>query len=129
MRDVARIFSKLDRAEYHRNNGINGATSPFRSNEGEYDHDKYQNKKDRQGNQRGKSTMKPRDIAIINNLRRHSRASMTELANSTGIPLPTVFKSLVSMQKEGIIYRYVSLIDFAEAGYPFRMAFLIKSED
>jgi DNA-binding Lrp family transcriptional regulator len=73
--------------------------------------------------------MKPRDIAIINNLRMDSRASMTELANATSIPLSTVFKSLESMQKEGIIYRYVSLIDFEEAGYPFRMALLIKAED
>jgi DNA-binding Lrp family transcriptional regulator len=73
--------------------------------------------------------MKPRDVAIINNLRRDSRASMTEMANATGIPLSTVFKSVESMQKERVIYRYVSLIDFAEAGYPFRMALLIKAED
>jgi DNA-binding Lrp family transcriptional regulator len=73
--------------------------------------------------------MKAKKIKVLNELRRNSRASLTEIAHYTSIPLSTVYKILNKLETRGIINRHYAVIDFSKLNYPFRVALLVKAKD
>jgi DNA-binding Lrp family transcriptional regulator len=69
--------------------------------------------------------MKPGDYKLLDELRRYSRASLTEMSSNTGIPLSTVFKKVVRLEN-GLILRHVALIDFNKIGYSFKIGLFVS---
>jgi DNA-binding Lrp family transcriptional regulator len=69
--------------------------------------------------------MKPDDYKLLDELRRNSRASLTEMSSNTGIPLSTVFKKVVRLEN-GFIDRHVVLIDFDKVGFPFKIGVFVS---
>ncbi len=73
--------------------------------------------------------MKPRDIKIINELRRNSRASLTQIGITTDTPLSSVFKKVIRIQRSPVFIRHTALLDFAGAGYPFKVGVILRTSD
>jgi len=73
--------------------------------------------------------IKPNDIRLLNEMRKNSRASLTEFATNTGIPLSTVFKKIVRLESSGIISRHLALIDFEKVGYPFKVGVFLSTNE
>lgn len=57
-----------------------------------------------------------KDILILANLRKNSRAQLTKISKTTGIPVSTIFDKLKAYKK-GIITRYATLLDFPKLGF------------
>lgn len=73
--------------------------------------------------------MKPNDIRLLNEMRKNSRASLTDLAYKTNIPLSTVFKKVIRLEKSGVISRHLALIDFEKGGYPFKVGVFLSTNE
>ncbi|MCG2718649.1 MAG: Lrp/AsnC family transcriptional regulator [Nanoarchaeota archaeon] len=72
--------------------------------------------------------MKHDDLQVLDELRKNARKSLTNISNNTRIPLSTVFKKVVKLEKN-LINKYVSLIDFNKIGSGIRIHLVIKSKD
>ncbi|MDP2909123.1 MAG: Lrp/AsnC family transcriptional regulator [Nanoarchaeota archaeon] len=72
--------------------------------------------------------MKPQELKILQELRKNSRRSLTDISDSTGIPLSTVFKK-VSLFEKSLVKKYVTLIDFNTLGLNIRISLVLKSKD
>ena len=70
--------------------------------------------------------MKQNKIRLLNELRRDSRRSLTEISIRTGIPLSSVFKILARLEKE-LICRYAAFVDFTKLGYPLKTGVFLKA--
>ncbi|MEM0230694.1 MAG: Lrp/AsnC family transcriptional regulator [Candidatus Woesearchaeota archaeon] len=68
------------------------------------------------------------DRRIISQLRRNARESTAIIARNIDIPVTKVFSRLEQLEEDGIIRKYVSLIDFSKIGYWLRIVYLIKSD-
>lgn len=64
---------------------------------------------------------------ILNELRSDARLTLATISRKTGIPSSTVFVRLQELQKEGVIKRYVSLLNYERLGYPIRVHAHIRS--
>jgi len=73
--------------------------------------------------------MNTKDVRVLNELRRNSRASLTDIAHYTGIPMSTVYKIINKLENRGIINRHYAIVDFSKLNYPFRVALLVKAKD
>ena len=71
--------------------------------------------------------MKPKDIALVNELRKNSRRSLTEISYNTDAPLSTVFKAVNRLYKGQVITRNVCLIDFAQLGFPYKAGIFLTT--
>lgn len=72
--------------------------------------------------------MKPEIIRLLNEIRKNSRSSLTDLSYRTGMPLSTVYKRVCKLEDSGLITRHVALIDFEKVGYPFKVGVFITSK-
>lgn len=72
--------------------------------------------------------MKPQELRILQELRKNSRRSLTDISDKTSIPLSTVFKKVDKFEKD-LVRRYVSLIDFNMLGWSIRINLVLKSKD
>lgn len=72
--------------------------------------------------------MKRTDIKVLNELRKNSRTSLTDIGYKLNMPLSTVFKKVTRLEKE-IIRRYVSLLDFKETGYLFKVGAFLNAKN
>ncbi len=66
-------------------------------------------------------------MMIIKELRKNGRQSLTNISNSTKIPLTTVYDRVKSHEK-GLIRKNTCLIDFALLGFNGRANIVIKAE-
>ena len=73
--------------------------------------------------------MKAKIIRLIDELRKDSRRSLTQLSIKTEIPLSTVFKALIRLEKEKIIKKYVSFIDFEKIGFALKTGIFIRTSN
>ena len=71
--------------------------------------------------------MNRKELMVVDALRRDSRATLTKIAEKTGLPLSTVFKKVVRLEKQGLITRYFALLDFSRLGYPFRAIVFVRT--
>ncbi len=72
--------------------------------------------------------MKRKEIDILNELRKNSRKSLTEISCNTQVPMSSVFKIVKSLKKN-IIKRYVSLLNFRKLGYNISISLALKSKN
>jgi Lrp/AsnC family leucine-responsive transcriptional regulator len=73
--------------------------------------------------------IRPNDIRLLNEIRKNSRASLTEFATNTDIPLSTVFKKVIRLEKSGVISRHLALIDFEKVGHPFKVGVFLSTNE
>jgi DNA-binding Lrp family transcriptional regulator len=71
--------------------------------------------------------MKVNDLRIIRHLRSNARANLTTISRKTGIPVSTIFDKLRGLE-DGIVQRFVALVDFNKLGYPVRANVFLKVE-
>lgn len=71
--------------------------------------------------------MKKVNIDLVNEVRKDSRRTLTDLAKVTDTPLSTVFKKFDRLHKEGIVKKHACLIDFSMLGYPVKAGILIST--
>ena len=73
--------------------------------------------------------MKARIINLIDELRKDSRRSLTQLSIETEIPLSTVFKALQKLERDKIVKRYVSFLDFEKIGFALKTGIFIRTNN
>ena len=66
-----------------------------------------------------------KDIQIISRLRNNSREMLTKMSKETGIPVSTIFDR-INMQKEELLIKHTSLIDFQAIGFNSRAKVILK---
>ena len=72
--------------------------------------------------------MNEKELMILRELRRNARRSLTEIGHITNIPLSSVFKKVIKLEKK-FIKKYVSLINFTPLGFGVRINLVLKSKD
>ena len=72
--------------------------------------------------------MKNKELKILQKLRENARNSLTGIGYTTNIPLSTVFKKVIKLEKD-IIKKYVSLINFDLIGFSIKINLVLKSKD
>ena len=72
--------------------------------------------------------MRNKEVALLDELRKDSRASLTAIGNSTGIPLSTVFKLVARLVRCGIVKRFVAIFDWAKVGFPIRLGVFLDGD-
>ena len=70
--------------------------------------------------------MRAKERAVLNQLRRDCRTSLTVIAGRTGIPLSTVFKTVKRFHAQGLV-RHVCLLNFDRLGFPFRVGVFLRA--
>ncbi len=71
--------------------------------------------------------MKKVNISLVDELRKDSRRSLTDLGKATDTPLSTVFKKFERLYQQGIIKKHACLIDFSMLGYPVKAGIFIST--
>ena len=71
--------------------------------------------------------MKPREIRLVNELRKNSRRSLTEISHNADMPLSTVFKAVNRVYKGQVITKNICLIDFAQLGFPYKLGIFLTT--
>ncbi|MBW3015947.1 Lrp/AsnC family transcriptional regulator [Candidatus Woesearchaeota archaeon] len=69
--------------------------------------------------------MNPKDGLVLSHLRSNARISLTKMSKQTQIPVSTLFDKLKRFE-QGLIKKYVSLIDFQQLGYNTRAQIVLK---
>lgn len=72
--------------------------------------------------------MTPRQIRLLEELRKNSRRSLTDIGMNTEIPLSSVFKMVRKLECDEIIEKHITLVDFGKIGYPLKVAIFIKTK-
>ena len=72
--------------------------------------------------------MTQRETKIVNELRKNSRKSLTDISRNTETHLSTTFK-IVKRLENTTIKKYTCLIDFTKLGYPFKIGLFLKADD
>lgn len=70
--------------------------------------------------------MKQREVRLVDELRKNSRRSLTEIGYKTGIHLSTVFKGVKKVQGR-IITKHTCLVDFAKLGFPLKVGVFLST--
>ena len=70
--------------------------------------------------------LQKKDISLLRYLRNNSRATLTEIARHTKIPISTLYDRL-KIHEKGLILKHTSLIDFAKMGYDTKVQLLLKA--
>jgi len=71
--------------------------------------------------------MKPREIRLVNELRKNSRRSLTEISHNADMPLSTVFKAVSRLYKGQVITKNICLINFAQLGFPYKLGIFLTT--
>lgn len=68
-------------------------------------------------------------VRLVNELRKDSRRSLTELGIVTDTPLSTVFKTVDRLGKQGVILKNTALLDFPRIGYPIKAGIFLAATE
>ena len=63
---------------------------------------------------------------IISELREDSRMTLTDISEKTHIPITTIYTNMRKLEKDDIIKRYATLINFSKLGYSSAASIAIK---
>ncbi len=66
-----------------------------------------------------------KDILILSELRKNSRATLTKLSRDTKIPISTIFDKLRN-HESNLIHKHTCLVDFATLGFNTKAQIMIK---
>ena len=69
-----------------------------------------------------------KDKTIISHLRNNARKKVTEISKDINIPATTIYDRIKSQQRQGLIKKHVSLLDFAKIGYNTNVLLAFKVE-
>jgi DNA-binding Lrp family transcriptional regulator len=72
--------------------------------------------------------MKPREVKVVDELRKDSRRSLTEISNNADMPLSTVFKAVNRLYKREVITKNACLVDFAQLGFPYKVGIFLTTD-
>ena len=72
--------------------------------------------------------MNSTNLKIITHLRKNSRHSVVNIAKNLEMPVSTVYDKLNRLQKEGIIKKHSTIVDFPKIGYNHQVKFVLKIE-
>jgi len=75
----------------------------------------------------GYSKMKEREIRLVNEFRKNSRRSLTNIGMNIDMPLSTVFKAVNRLYKGQVITKNICLIDFAQMGFPYKLGIFLTT--
>ena len=70
--------------------------------------------------------MNKKDLIIMSHLRRNSRATITEIAKKTGVPISTIYEK-IKRSGPDIIQKNTCLIDFNKLGFYTRAKIVIQA--
>ncbi len=71
--------------------------------------------------------MKEKDLRVLGHFRNNSRTSLTKLSRDTNVPVSTIYDKLKEYEKNNLISKHTSLIDFKQLGYNVRAKILIRA--
>lgn len=71
--------------------------------------------------------MKEREIRLVNELRKNSRRSLTNIGMNIDMPLNTVFRAVNRLYKGQVITKNTCLIDFAQLGFPYKLGIFLTT--
>ena len=66
------------------------------------------------------------DERIISHLRKNSRTSLVNIAKSLEMPVSTVYDKINRMQRDKLIKKHTTLIDFQKLGFNHQIKFVLK---
>ena len=67
------------------------------------------------------------ELLILKELRKNSRNSLAHISRKINIPISTIFDKLNNLEKS-MIYKHVTLLDFASLGYGIRAYYILKAK-
>jgi DNA-binding Lrp family transcriptional regulator len=70
--------------------------------------------------------MTGKEIAIVNELRKNSRRSLTDISKDTDTPLSSVFKTVTRLEKT-VVRKHTCIVDFAQLGYPLKVGIFLST--
>ncbi len=70
--------------------------------------------------------MNKKDMTVLGHFRNNARTSLTKMSRKTKIPVSTIFDKLKVYEKDGLINKYCTLLDFKALGYNIRVSLLVK---
>ncbi|MBN2458882.1 Lrp/AsnC family transcriptional regulator [Candidatus Woesearchaeota archaeon] len=71
-------------------------------------------------------TNKSNHTAILKHLRQDARKSFSTISRESGIPVTTVFDNYQKLERDGIIKKHASLMDFRKLGFFYRSFVFVK---
>lgn len=65
---------------------------------------------------------------ILAHLRENSRQSLSRISKNTNIPVSTIYEK-IKQNKDGVIKKFTSILDFPALGYNIRAHVLVKDQE
>ncbi|MBL7100769.1 MAG: Lrp/AsnC family transcriptional regulator [Nanoarchaeota archaeon] len=70
-----------------------------------------------------------RELALIRELRKNSRQSLTKIGENISAPLTSLCKIARKLEKEKVIQKYATLLDYNKLGYFIRVQLSVQVEE
>ena len=71
--------------------------------------------------------IREKELKMLGFFRNNSRTSLTKMSRLTKIPVSTIFDKLKEFEKNSLIRKHTSLIDFKKLGYDIRTQILLTA--
>lgn len=71
--------------------------------------------------------LKEKDVQMLGHFRDNARTSLTKLSRKTRIPVSTIFDKLKELERNEIITKHTTLLNFKNMGYDIRIQMLITA--
>jgi len=72
--------------------------------------------------------IKEKELMLLSHFRNNSRISLTSLSKMTHIPVSTIFDKLKYYEKNELIKKHTSILDFRKLGYELKIQILITAK-
>ncbi len=70
--------------------------------------------------------MNSKDLIVLSHFRNNARISLTKMSRQTKIPVSTIFDKLKVYEKEGLIKKYCTLVNFKELGFEIKTSMFLR---
>ncbi|MBU1111140.1 MAG: Lrp/AsnC family transcriptional regulator [archaeon] len=70
--------------------------------------------------------MNDKEREIISELRKDARTSLASISHQINMPVSTVYDKINRFSKNGIIKRYIAIVDFSKLGYNYHAKLAVK---
>lgn len=71
--------------------------------------------------------IREKELKMLGFFRNNSRTSLTKMSRLTKIPVSTIFDKLKEFEKNSLIRKHTSLLDFKKLGYDIRTQILVTA--
>ncbi|PIN81718.1 hypothetical protein COV13_00410 [Candidatus Woesearchaeota archaeon CG10_big_fil_rev_8_21_14_0_10_32_9] len=72
--------------------------------------------------------IKEKELVLLSHFRNNSRISLTSLSKMTHIPVSTIFDKLKYYEKNELIKKHTTILDFRKLGYELKIQILITAK-